>query len=135
MLDIKAPVQDIGTKSLSDVTSPDGKWALSLQNVGFQYSDGTPVLKDVFFEAHSSETIAIVAASGGGKSMVAKLMQRFWDVDTGVACVNGTDIRNLALEALREIVTVIPQETYLFHGSIRDNLKLAQPQAIDQEIE
>lgn len=135
VLDIKAPVEDTGSKNVSDVMSPDKKWTLSLQNVGFHYPDGTPVLKDVSFEASPSETIAIVAASGGGKSTVAKLLQRFWDTAAGSVCVNGIDIRDLTLEALREIITVIPQETYLFHGSIRDNLKLARPGATDQEIE
>lgn len=135
VLDIKAPVEDTGTKQIQDVAVTNGEWILTLQNVGFHYSDGTQVLKDISFEAKSPETIAIVAASGGGKSTIGKLLQRFWDPSDGAILVNGVNIRELTLDTLREIITVVPQETYLFSGSIRDNLALAKPYATDAEIE
>ncbi len=136
VFDIQAPVEDTGTKKLIDVCNSTREWDLSLEKVSFHYpKDNTHILDEITFHAYESEVVAIVAASGGGKSTIAKLLQRFWDVDSGSICINGVDIRNMTLETLRNIVTVIPQDIYLFHGSLKDNLKLVKPSATDREID
>lgn len=135
ILDIEPTVSDSGKKSFQEVQNKDG-WTLEFRNVSFQYSDGfAPLLRDVSFRADAPEIVAIVAASGGGKTTLAKLLQRFWDVDSGAIYMNDTDIRDMTLHTLREAVTVVPQETYLFHGSIRDNLLLIKPDATEKELE
>ena len=93
-----------------------------------------PVLKGLSFSFRTGETVALVGASGGGKSTAARLLQRFWDVDGGRISINGTDVRELTLENLRDIVTVVPQEVYLFNMSVAENLRLARLSATDAEI-
>lgn len=93
-----------------------------------------PVLKNLSFSFQTGETVALVGASGGGKSTAARLLQRFWDVDSGSIRINGTDIRDLAMENLREIVTVVPQDVYLFNVSVTENLRLSRLNATDAEI-
>ena len=93
-----------------------------------------PVLNGLSFSFRTGETVALVGASGGGKSTAARLLQRFWDVDGGRISINGTDVRELTLENLRDIVTVVPQEVYLFNMSVAENLRLARLSATDAEI-
>ena len=93
-----------------------------------------PVLNGLSFSFRTGETVALVGASGGGKSTAARLLQRFWDVDGGRISINGTDVRELTLENLRDIVTVVPQEVYLFNMSVAENLRLARLSATDVEI-
>lgn len=136
IFDIQAPVEDTGTKKLTDICEASDKWKLSLEKVSFRYPESEEALLDeITFQVDESEIVAIVAASGGGKSTIAKLLQRFWDVDSGSICVNGVDIRDMKLESLRDVVTVVPQDIYLFHGTLKDNLKLVRPTATDREIE
>src|SRR5699024_5297573 len=90
-----------------------------------------PVLNGLSFSFRTGETVALVGASGGGKSTAARLLQRFWDVDGGRISINGTDVRELTLENLRDIVTVVPQEVYLFNMSVAENLRLARLSATD----
>ena len=136
IFDIQAPVEDTGTKKLIDICEASDKWKLSLEKVSFRYPESEEALLDeITFQVDESEIVAIVAASGGGKSTIAKLLQRFWDVDSGSICVNGVDIRDMKLESLRDIVTVVPQDIYLFHGTLKDNLKLVRSTATDREIE
>jgi len=107
---------------------------LSLKNVSYHYQNAPDILKDITFRIQSPEITAIVAASGEGKSTLAILLQRFWDVDSGRVYINDTDIREISLTALRNTVMVISQETFLFHDSIRNNLLLAAPNASDKAI-
>ncbi len=136
VFDIQAPVEDTGTKNLANVCEASGLWKLSIEKVSFRYPKyEEDILDEITFQVNESEVVAIVAASGGGKSTIAKLLQRFWDVDSGSICVNGVDIRDMTLETLRDVVTVVPQDIYLFHGTLKDNLKLVRPTATDREIE
>jgi len=95
----------------------------------------TPVLNGLDFSFKTGESVALVGASGCGKSTAARLLQRFWDVDAGSIEINGKDVRDLTLASLRETVTVVPQEVYLFNLSIRENLRLAKVDATDAEIQ
>lgn len=136
VFDIQAPVEDTGTKNFVDVYDFSSGWNLALEKVSFRYPEhDTRLLDEITFQADESEVVAVVSASGGGKSTIAKLLQRFWDVNSGSICINGVDIRDMTLETLRNIVTVVPQDIYLFHGSLNDNLKLVKPSATDEEID
>lgn len=92
------------------------------------------VLRDLCFSFRTGETVALVGASGEGKTTAARLLQRFWDVDGGSITINGKDIRELTLDSLRETVTVVPQEVYLFNMSVEENLRLARLDAANEEI-
>ena len=135
ILEMKAHVCDTGTLTAENLQPEKEPWTISFQHVAFRYSDGLPLLKDISFTVRAPEIVAIVAASGGGKTTAARLLQRYWDVEAGIICINGTDIRQLTLDALRETVMLLPQDTYLFHGSIRQNLRLAKPDATENEME
>ena len=135
VFNIQAPVQDAGTKTEKDVKSETGDWHLSLENISYHYLNASDILKGLSFSIRSPEVTAIVAASGEGKSTIAKLLQRFWDVDSGGIYINATDIRDISLESLRNIIMVVEQDTFLFRDSIRNNLRLASPDASDDDVE
>lgn len=113
---------------------------LELKGIRFSYpaEDGeyrNEVLSDVSFSLKRGENVVLVGASGSGKSTIARLIQRFYDADEGSICINGIDIREFSLSALRKMLTVIPQEIYLFNRSIKENLLLADKEATDKELE
>ncbi len=101
----------------------------------FRYADALPpVLREIDFDLAPGRILAVVGPSGSGKSSIAHLLLRFWDYSEGQILLGGTDLRSLKLEELRSLFSVISQDTYLFHGSIRDNLLFAKPDAGDAEI-
>ncbi|KUL46107.1 cytochrome bd biosynthesis ABC transporter ATP-binding protein [Streptomyces sp. NRRL F-4489] len=93
-----------------------------------------PALDDVSFTAEAGRTTAIVGPSGAGKSTLLGTLLRRFDPDAGRVLLDGTDARDLALDALRQGIAVVSQETYLFHGTVADNLRLARPGATDAEL-
>ncbi len=101
----------------------------------FRYADALPpVLREIDFNLSPGRILAVVGPSGSGKSSIAHLLLRFWDYSEGQILLGGTDLRSLKLEELRSLFSVVSQDTYLFHGSIRDNLLFAKPDAGDAEI-
>lgn len=114
---------------------------VTFDNVKFSYpgfstgQDNPPVLSGLSFSFHTGETVALVGASGSGKTTAARLLQRFWDVDEGTISINGKDIRELSLDSLRDTVTVVPQDVYLFNITIKENLRLAKLSATEEEIQ
>ena len=111
------------------------KGEVAFENVSFGYHKGEPVLRDVGFVAPAGRTTALIGASGGGKSTVISLLQRFYDVDAGRILVDGQDIRDVTKRSLRSKIAYVPQSPYLFEGTIRDNIRLGRPDATDAEIE
>ncbi|MDO4712221.1 MAG: ABC transporter ATP-binding protein [Peptostreptococcaceae bacterium] len=138
LLQLKGMVQDRGTKTVSDLSLSDG-YRITFEEVFFAYptegSDPVEVLKGISFEIVSGETVALVAGSGGGKTTIARALQRFWDIQSGAIRINGVDIRELSIEQLRDLVTVVTQDIYIFNDSILGNLRLARPGADLKEIE
>jgi ABC-type multidrug transport system fused ATPase/permease subunit len=108
---------------------------IEFDDVSFGYPDtDRPALSGVSFKAAPGETVALVGASGAGKSTVAKLLLRFYDPAHGAVRLDGTDLRELALTDLRENVAVVLQETLVFHGTVRENVAYGRPTADDAEI-
>ena len=105
------------------------------EHVYFGYEKDRPVLKDVSFELKAGHSIAIVGPSGSGKSTIINLIPRLYDVDEGRVTFDGIDVRKLDLGFLRAQVGVVSQETYLFNGSIRENLLYAKADATEAEME
>jgi ABC-type multidrug transport system fused ATPase/permease subunit len=108
--------------------------ALALDDVWFAYDD-QPVLKGVTLHAAPGETVALVGASGAGKSTIARMLLRFGDPSHGAVRLDGHDLRDLRLASLRSNVAVLLQETLVLHGSVRENIAYARPEATDAEIE
>ena len=108
---------------------------LEFEHVGFGYEPDRPVLKDVSFTLRSGHSVAIVGPSGSGKSTIINLIPRLYDVWSGCVRFDGTDVRKLDLSFLRGQVGVVSQETYLFNGSIRENLLYAKPDATEAQME
>ena len=106
-------------------------------HVWFRYGDGDGAwtLQDVSFTVPAGTTTALVGETGAGKTTLGYLAARLYDVNRGSVSIGGADVRDLSFQALTDLVGVVSQETYLFHASIRENLRFAKPDASDEEIE
>jgi len=107
---------------------------VEFRNVEFSYSPERKILKDINFTLKSGNSIAIVGPSGSGKSTIINLIPRLYDVCGGQVTFDGVDVRKLDLEFLRENIGIVSQETYLFNGTIRENLLYAKPDATEEEL-
>jgi ATP-binding cassette subfamily B protein len=116
------------------VELPPIKGAVTLEGVTFAYSTGSPVLHDVDLRIASGETVAFVGPTGAGKSTIAKLITRQYDATEGRVTIDGQDVRDVTFASLRRQLGVVPQEPFLFAGSIRDNIAFARPDASDDEL-
>lgn len=109
--------------------------AIRFQQVSFAYQQGRSVLNDLSFEVGAGQKVAIVGASGAGKSSIARLLYRFYELDAGQIFIDGQDIRQLTLASLRQAIAIVPQDTVLFNSSIRDNILYAKPSASAAEVD
>ena len=107
---------------------------VTFSHVNFSYDKERQILKDINFDLESGHSIAIVGPSGSGKSTIINLIPRLYDVDEGSVSFDGIDVRKLDLGFLRQQIGVVSQETYLFNGSIRDNLLYACPGATEEDM-
>ncbi|MGC0251677.1 ABC transporter ATP-binding protein [Pseudactinotalea sp. Z1748] len=117
------------------VPLPRARGELRFNKVTFGYGDGPMVLPEFDLHVPPGQTVALVGATGAGKSTVAKLIARFYDVTSGALTLDGVDLREISTRDLRRAVVMVTQEAYLFSGSVRDNIALARPDATDQEVE
>jgi ATP-binding cassette subfamily B protein/subfamily B ATP-binding cassette protein MsbA len=108
--------------------------AAALEHVDFEYEPGQPVLRDVSLDIEPGQTVALVGPTGAGKSTVASLVPRFYDVRRGRVTVDGVDVREMSLTALRSNVSVVPQDTFLFNGTLRENLRFGNGDASDEDV-
>jgi len=113
---------------------PPIKGAISLENVSFSYAPESPVLKNVTLHIEEGETFAFVGPTGAGKSTIAKLITRFYDPFAGRVLIDGYDLKEVNLYSLRSQLGIVPQEPFLFHGSIRDNIAFSRIDATEEEV-
>ena len=116
-------------------TLPPGRGRIALEDVTFSYRPGTPVLQDVRLSVEAGETIGIVGPTGSGKTTLMALIPRFYEVDRGRILIDGVDIRELRLEELRQAVSAIFQDTFLFSATIAENIAYGRPGISQEEIE
>lgn len=107
---------------------------IQIEHVDFGYVPNKPILKDVNIDVEKGQMVALVGPTGSGKTTVMNLMNRFYDVDSGVIKYDGTDIREFDLDSLRSKVGIVLQESVLFTGTIADNIRFGKPDATDEEI-
>ncbi len=108
--------------------------SIDFKNVNFEYEQDTPVLKDFSLHVNKGETIALVGNSGGGKSTVVSLLPRFYDVTSGEIDFDGVDIRNFNLDELRQNISFVFQDNFLFSGTIKENILMGNEHATEEEI-
>jgi ATP-binding cassette subfamily B protein len=116
------------------VDLPPLRGDIRVEHVTFGYLPDTPVLVGADLHFEPGETIAFVGPTGGGKSTIAKLLARFYDPQAGRVLVDGVDVRDVTLGSLRRQLGIVPQEGFLFAGTIRDNIRFGRPDATDEEI-
>ena len=132
-LDLPVDIDDPARPVAIDPAAVRGE--VRFEHVGFRYPDGPrPALTDVDVTVPAGGSLALVGATGSGKSTLASLVARLNDPTTGRVLIDGVDVRDLALADLARIVGVVAQETYLLHGTIRENLRHARPDATDDEM-
>lgn len=108
---------------------------VEFRNVSFSYQTGEQVITNVSFTMEPGRAVAVVGPSGAGKSTVANLIPRFYEVSSGAVKVDGKDVRCVTMESLMRHIGIVPQETILFSGTIRDNIAYGRPDATDEEVE
>jgi len=121
--EIDNPVEPVSTASIMG--------RVEFDRVGFDYKSGETVLRDVSFNVEPGQTVAIVGATGAGKTTLISLLQRFWDVDEGCISLDGVDIREYDVADLRQVFGVVQQDVFLFSGSIAENVTLGD-NAVDE---
>jgi ATP-binding cassette, subfamily B, bacterial len=131
---VAAGIGDSGIAISNRGYSPRILGDVHYENVSFSYAEGLPALRHVSFHAPPGATIALVGATGAGKSTLVNLLVRFYEFDTGQIYIDGKPIREYGLRALRNAIGVVTQESFLFNGSIRENLLIGKPTATDAEL-
>ncbi|MEX0173854.1 ABC transporter ATP-binding protein [Streptomyces sp. LMG1-1-1.1] len=130
LIDTEPAIED-GTGELpADVPA-----TVEFDDVSFAYQDGTPVLDGFSLEIRPGETVAVVGASGSGKSTVSLLLPRFYDVTHGAVLVGGHDVRELTLDSLRAAIGLVPEDSFLFSDTVRANIAYGAPDATPEQIE
>src|SRR5690349_8158865 len=121
-------------ESPSPVALPGVRGDVRFSGVSFAYEPGAPTLIDVSLEVPAGSTLAVVGATGSGKTTLGYLLGRLYDADSGSITIDGVDVRDLSLAALSSTVGVVSQDPYLLHASIAQNLRFARPDATDDEL-
>ncbi len=126
------PVEIETPKNPVEIKNMEGK--VRFEHVDFSYDSSRQILKDINFELEAGRSIAIVGPSGSGKSTIVNLIPRLYDVDAGAVYFDDVNVKDIDLKVLRDNIGVVSQETYLFNGTIRDNLLYAKPDATEEEM-
>ena len=129
-IDEPVEVKDaIGAKQMPEIQGD-----VEFEKVNFSYEDGVPILQNVSFHVKRGETIAFVGPTGAGKSTIVNLISRFYNVDSGRVLVDGTDISQVTLHSLRRQMGVMMQDSFIFSGTIMDNIRYGNKTATDEEV-
>lgn len=127
--------EPVNVKDAPDaVPMPPIKGEVSFQNVCFSYEDGVQILNNVNFTAKPGDTYAIVGPTGAGKSTIVNLISRFYNVDSGTITIDGTDISRVTLSSLRKQMGIMMQDSFIFSGTIIDNIRYGNLNATDEEV-
>ena len=127
--------EPVEVKDALDATDmPPIKGDVSFENVKFSYEDGVPILKDVSFDVKQGQTIAIVGPTGAGKTTIVNLLSRFYNVDSGEVLIDGIDISKVKIHSLRTQMGVMMQDSFIFSGTIMDNIRYGNKTATDEEV-
>lgn len=127
--------EPVEVKDAPDATGmPPIKGDVSFENVKFSYEDGVPILKDVSFDVKQGQTIAIVGPTGAGKTTIVNLLSRFYNVDSGKVLIDGIDISKVKIHSLRTQMGVMMQDSFIFSGTIMDNIRYGNKTATDEEV-
>jgi subfamily B ATP-binding cassette protein MsbA len=129
VLDDKAEEKDLGT-----ITAENFKGNISFDTVKFSYIEGEPVLKGISFDVKQGENVAVVGATGAGKSTIINLLNRFYDIDSGTISIDGTNINQFTLQSLRDQISVVLQDVFLFSDSILNNITLNDKSINEEEV-
>ena len=133
LLDEEEKIKDEGTKTI-DIKSADG-FEIRYKNIEFAYNrKKNTVFKNLNFNVAKNEKLAVAGESGSGKTTIVNLLLRFYEPTSGSIYINGTDIKDLTLKSLRSLITVVSQETYLFNGTIKENLLHANEDADEEKL-
>jgi ATP-binding cassette subfamily B protein len=130
ILDIEPEIKDRPTA----ITMPKIKGDVSFRKVNFGYDEGQEVLKDVCFDVAAGQTIALVGSTGAGKTTVVNLIGRFYEVTSGEVLIDGINLNDVTLESLRGQIGMMPQDTFLFATTIKENIRYGKLDATDEEI-
>ena len=131
LLEINAEVQDLPDAKTLTVNRGE----IEFKNVSFGYNKDRIILKDISFKVLPGKTVAIVGASGGGKSTISRLLFRFYDVNSGTIQIDGQEIRDVTQQSLRASIGIVPQDTVLFNDTIGYNILYGSPDATEQEVQ
>lgn len=127
--------EPVEVKDAPDATDmPPIKGDVSFENVKFSYEDGVPILKNVSFDVKQGHTIAIVGPTGAGKTTIVNLLSRFYNVDSGKVLIDGIDISKVKIHSLRTQMGVMMQDSFIFSGTIMDNIRYGNKTATDEEV-
>ncbi len=122
------------TKAQNALPIPEFNELLSFNNVSFSYSEDKPLIKNMDFSVKPGQLIALVGPTGAGKTTFVNLLMRFYDVCSGSITIDGVDIRNIKKEELRSLFGMVLQDTWLFEGTVRENIRYGRLDATDDEI-
>ncbi|WP_205313584.1 ABCB family ABC transporter ATP-binding protein/permease [Rheinheimera maricola] len=130
---LKRAPEIVDTADAMPLTIAQGN--IVFNKVDFGYQSERPILQQLSFNVPAGSKVAIVGASGAGKSTIARLLYRFYSIDGGSIYIDGQDISTLTLDSLRRAIAIVPQDTVLFNNSIRDNIRYGRPAASEAEID
>ena len=107
---------------------------MRFEGVDFHYLEGDPILRDISFQVPAGHKVALVGPTGAGKTTLLSLLMRFYDVTKGRVLLDGVDIRDITLDSLSRQISIVPQEPYLFSGTVRENIRYNRVEATDEEV-
>ncbi|CAG0928923.1 Putative multidrug export ATP-binding/permease protein [Thermoflexales bacterium] len=130
ILDAQSDVRD----KQDAITLPEIRGAVEFKDVSFRYPGGANVLDKMSFVAQPGQTVALLGATGSGKSSIINLIPRFYDPTSGAITIDGHELRDVTIDSLRKQIGIVLQETNLFTGTLRDNIAFGRPEATDEEV-